>query len=292
MKKFNYKKIAIDIAVEIVGCFIISIALYNFALKSEFPMTGFSGISMIIYRLFGFQIGLTTLLLNVPIALICYKLLGKGFLFRSIRCLIISSIMIDYIAPLLPVYEGERFLSAVVTGVLSGLGYAMIYMRNSSTGGADFITMSIKSLHPHISIGKIIFAFDSIIVLIGGIIFKDVDGIIYGIIISYIVALVADKLMYGVNAGKLALIITDFPVDITKIIDKTIERGSTIINALGGYKQDDKAIVLVACSKKEMYGLEQAIKKFDSKSFIVIMESNEVLGNGFKSTRIAQKNKE
>ena len=115
MKKLTSKRWVTDVAVELIGSFLVAIGLYNFALFAEFPMTGFSGIAMILYRLFGLPIGITTIVLNIPVAIICYRLLGRGFFLRSVRCLIISSLMIDYIAPLLPVYSGDRLLAALCT---------------------------------------------------------------------------------------------------------------------------------------------------------------------------------
>ena len=288
MKNEKIREVATDIFVEILGSLLIALALYNFALEAKFPMTGFSGISMILYRLFGLPIGLTTIFLNIPVALLCYKLLGKGFFFRSVRCMIISSVFIDYIAPLFPVYHGERLLATICTGVLGGLGYAMIYMRNSSTGGSDFIIMAAKALRPHLSLGKIAFLSDVGIILVGGIIFKDVDGIIYGMIINYIFAIAVDKVMYGINAGKLTLIVTDKGPEIAKKIDDTCGRGTTIIKAKGGYQQDYRDVVMCACSTKEMYMVEKAVKKVDPVAFTIIMESNEVLGEGFKNTRVAE----
>ena len=101
----RWKKVAMDVACESAGSFLVAIALYNFALYADFPLSGFSGIAMILYRLFGLPIGLTTIALNIPVAIICYRLIGKEFMIRSLRCMIISSLMIDYVAPLLPVYR-------------------------------------------------------------------------------------------------------------------------------------------------------------------------------------------
>ena len=106
---------------------------------------GFSGISIIFYRLFHIPIGFSTILLNIPVAILCYKLLGKKFFISSIRCMIVSSLIIDYVAPLFPVYQGDRLLAALCTGVFGGIGYAMIYTRNSSTGGSDFIIMAVNT---------------------------------------------------------------------------------------------------------------------------------------------------
>lgn len=267
---------------EAIGSFLIAVGIYNFAVLSEFPMTGFSGIAIILYRLFGFPIGMTTLVLNIPVAALCYRLLGKSFFLRSLRCIIISSIMIDVVAPYLPVYQGERLLSAICAGVIGGLGYALIYMQNSSTGGTDFIIMAIKTKKPHLSLGRISFLSDLGIVLAGGIIFDDMDGIIYGLMISYIFAVVIDKVMYGINSGKMTLIVTGRDKEVVEVIERTIGRGSTILKGYGGYKNEEKSVVMCACNNKQMYILEKAVEATDESAFIIILESNEVYGEGFK----------
>ena len=271
-----------SLLLEMTGSLLVAIALANFAAAFEFPMTGFSGIALILYRLFHIPLGFTNLILNIPIAIFCYRLLGKQFFYRSLRCMIISSLMMDYLCPLLPVYTGDRLLAALCTGILSGLGYALIYMQNSSTGGADFMVMALKSLHPHLSLGKLVFLTDFVIVMAGGILFKDVDGVIYGMIVNFIFSAVIDKVMYGANAGKLTLIVTDHGDKISQTIEDTCHRGSTLIKAAGGYSKDDKQVVMCACSDKQMYQVQQAVKAADPASFMVVLESNEVHGEGFK----------
>jgi len=269
----------------------IAAAIYNFALHAEFPMTGFSGISIILYRLFNIPIGLSTIVMNIPIIIICYKLLGKNFLISSFRCMLISSIFIDYIAPLFPVYEGDRLLAVLATGVVGGIGYSIIYMANSSTGGMDFITMSVKAINPHIPLGKIVFITDTTIVTIGGILFKDIDGIIYGMIVSFLFSIVIDKLMYGVNSGKLTLIVTDHGKLICDTIDQCCQRGSTILKGTGPYTGTEKQVVMCACSNKEMHQIQQAVKETDPSAFLIILESNEVHGEGFHVLSIGEAQK-
>lgn len=286
MKKFE--KLFRQLWIELVGSIFIAAAIYNFAVQAEFPMTGFSGISIILYRLFHVPIGLSTILLNIPVALLCYRLLGHRFLFSSFRSMLLSSIMIDYVAPLFPVYEGDRLLAALCTGVIGGIGYALIYMQNSSTGGADFIIMAIKALKPHYSLGKIAFWLDVGIILVGGILFRDMDGIIYGMIVNYLFALAIDKLMYGINAGKMTLIVTSNGRKICKAIDNCCQRGSTVINALGGYGGAHRQIVLCACNNREMYLVQRAVKEADPNAFLIILESNEVHGEGFHTVQIGK----
>ncbi len=277
------------ILIEILGSFLVAVGIYNFALHAAFPMTGFSGIAIILYRLFNLPVGLTTILLNIPVSLLCYRRLGKGFFLRSIRCMVISSLMIDIVGPLLPVYEGSRLLAAICTGIIAGLGYALIYMQYSSTGGIDFISMTIKSIKPHLSLGKIVFLADAITILIGGAIFRDVDGIIYGMIVSYLFGLVVDKIMYGVNAGKFTLIVTSHPELIARTIDECCDRGSTILTGRGGYKNEERSVVLCACNNKEMYLVQKAVQAADPDCFLVILESNEVHGEGFHPLLLGEK---
>lgn len=275
---------------EIVGSILVAVGVYNFAVAAKFPMTGFSGVSIILYRLVGLPIGVSTVLLNVPLALWSRKLLGQRFLISSLRCMLLSSVFIDLAAPLFPVYEGSRLLAALCTGVIAGLGYALIYLQNSSTGGMDFISLSIKTKRPHLSLGKIIFTLDMSVVFIGGIIFRDVDGLICGAVVSFIMASVVDKVMYGINAGKAALIITEQAGLVCEVINKCVGRGTTVITARGGYSGREKQIVLCACSGREMHMVRRAVKDADPTSFMMILETGEVHGEGFKMVQVGGEN--
>lgn len=277
------KKWSIDILIDILGGIFIALGTYNFAAAAEFPMVGVNGIALIFYQLWGLPIGRTAMLLNIPIAVFCFKVLGRRFFLRSVRTILITSFLMDYAAPLFPVYEGDRMLAAICTGILSGLGFALIYMRDSSTGGADFIILSLKALHPHLTIGKISFAMDAVIVLLGVmIVSKDIDSLIYGIIISFLLSTMVDKVMYGISAGKLTLIVTEHSREVAEKIDRATGRGATFLKAQGSYSGEDKDVVMCACNNKQMYGIRSVVKEIDPDAFIIIMESNEVLGEGFK----------
>ena len=280
--KLTAKELLKDLAYDIVGSLLIAVGIYNFALYANLPLAGISGICLILYKLTGLPIGLGTVLLNIPIAALCYKLLGHHFFLRSIKSMLISSFFIDVIAPLFPVYQGDRLLAAVCTGVISALGYALIYLRSSSTGGSDFVIMSVKALKPHLSLGNITFAIDGAIILVGGLMFSDTDGIIYGIMMSYLMSMVIDKVMYGVDRGKVALIVTEHGEEIAFEVERLTGRGATFLKAQGSFSKLDKQVVMVACDNKEMFRVQQVAKQCDPKSFTVVLESSEVLGEGFK----------
>ena len=282
LSQLNPKELTKDLAYDIVGSLLIAIGIYNFALYANLPLAGISGICLIIYKITGLPIGVGTVILNIPIAILCYKLLGRKFFFRSIKSMLISSFFIDVIAPLFPVYMGDRLLAAVCSGVISALGYAIIYLRNSSTGGSDFVIMAVKALKPHLSLGNITFAIDGTIILIGGMMFSDVDGIIYGIMMSYLMSMVIDKVMYGVDRGKVALIVTDRGEEIAFEVERQTDRGATFLKAQGSYSKLDKQVVMIACDNKQMFMVQRIAKQCDPKAFTVVLESTEVLGKGFK----------
>lgn len=170
------KQICIQTAYEIIGSFLVAVGLYNFAIAAQLPLVGFSGVAFIFNRVAGLPVGWATILLNIPVAVLCCRVLGKGFFIRSMRCMLISSLMIDYLAPLLPVYQGDRLLASLATGVIAGFGFALIYTKNSSTGGMDFITMSIKARWPCFPLGKINLAFDVLVIAAGSLILQDADA--------------------------------------------------------------------------------------------------------------------
>lgn len=198
-----------NLLLQTLGCFISAAGIYSFAVAAEVPVTGIAGICAILYRLFGIPMGLSNVLINIPIILCTYKLLGRSFFIRSVYCMVLFAFFTDYLLPLMPVYQGDRLLATICGGVVGGIGDALIYMNNSSTGGLDFITMGIKARHPHLPFGNITFAAALAVILLNGAVFQDVDSIIYGIMFNFIVSAVINKMMFGFSSSMLAMIVTD-----------------------------------------------------------------------------------
>lgn len=281
--KQRWKTYLIDIVLDILGGGFIAVGVYNFAVASGFPVAGISGIAIVFYHFWGIPIGTMTTILNIPIILLCYKMLGKEFFLKSLKTMLISNFIMDYVVPLFPVYEGDLMLSCICMSVFSGIGYALIYMRDTSTGGADFVLMAIHKWKPHLSVGKIIIFMDFTIVILGGLLMRgDVDKIIYGLVGTYILSVVVDKFMYGVDSGKLTLVVTEQGPQIAAKIDELSQRGATLIKAEGSFTGREKEVVMCACSRKQMQVVQKAVKEVDPTAFLVMMEANEVRGEGFK----------
>lgn len=285
-KKNTTEKIKLtitDLLADCLGSFLIAIGVYNFAAASEFPVTGVSGLALVFYYYWKLPIGIMTMCMNIPIILICGRILGIKFMLKSLKTMLISTFFMDVVAPLFPIYRGELMLSCICMGLFAGIGYALIYMRNTSTGGTDFITMTIRALNPHLSLGKIIVVMDcSVLLLCGLLMGGNVDKIIYGLIGTYIMSIVVDKVMYGLDAGKLTLIVTEHGHAVAEKIDTLADRGSTLLKGIGSYSKSDKHVVMCACSSKQTSRVQQAVREVDSKAFLIIMEASQVRGNGFK----------
>ena len=278
----------INLLLQTLGCFISAAGIYSFAVAAEVPVTGVAGICAILYRLFGIPMGLSNVLINIPIILCTYKLLGKSFFIRSVYCMVLFAVFTDYLLPLMPVYQGDRLLATICGGVVGGIGDALIYMNNSSTGGLDFITMGIKAKHPHLPVGNITFAAALAVILLNGAVFQDVDSIIYGIMFNFIVSAVINKMMFGFSSSMLAMIITDDGAAACAEIDRVADRGSTILQGHGGYGGQPKDVVLCACSNKQLYEIEHAVQAIDPGCFIIMLQSNEVHGEGFRQLELGK----
>lgn len=283
--KNTLQNLGTELLYETAGSILFALGVHNFAIAAQLPLTGISGIAYVLNYLTGISMGWAVILLNIPVALLCFRMLGKGFFFRSVRCMLISSLMIDYLAPLLPVYQGDRLLASLAAGVTMGLGMAVIYLRNTSTGGIDFITMSVKTKFPYLPLGKILLLLDGVVVCVSSAIFRDVDGLIYGFIVSFLCSVVVDKAIFGINSGKMALIVTERGREICQVIEDTCHRGSTLLAAAGGYRGEKKSVVVSVCSTKQMVEVQQAVKRTDPAAFTIILESNEVHGAGFRTVQ-------
>ena len=103
----------VNLLLEVLGCFVAAAGIYSFAVASGVPVTGVAGVCAILYRLFGIPMGLSNVLINIPIILFSYKVLGKSFLLRSMRCMVLFAVFTDYLLPMMPVYTGDRLLAKI-----------------------------------------------------------------------------------------------------------------------------------------------------------------------------------
>ncbi|MEF9970089.1 MAG: YitT family protein [Ruthenibacterium sp.] len=275
------EKLALDLLYDISGSILFALGIYTFAKSAAFAPGGVSGLALVINYISGLPIGVMSLLLNVPIILISYKVVGKAFLFKSLRTMIISTFFMDVVFPHIPLYTGDRFLAALFTGLFVGAGLAIIYVRGSSTGGADFLIIALNKLFPHLSVGTITLFTDGVVILLGGLVFGDIDAMLYGAVSTVVSSIVMDKIMYGNDGGKMMIIISNYATDIAKQIDALAERGSTLVHAVGTYSGEERLMLYCVCSKRQAFRIKNAAHDIDPLAFMILTDATEVYGEGF-----------
>ena len=144
--------------------------------------------------------------------------------------------------------------------------------------------MTIKKFRPYLSLGAVTLTIDLFIISLGWIVFGDVDSALYGLAGTGVASLVINKVMYGADVGKMAVIITLDGQGVADEISSKIRRGSTVINAKGSYTKLERDVLLCACSKSQAYIVKKAVFDVDPKAFVMFTETSEVFGEGFIST--------
>lgn len=281
MNTKKIKEIAMDLICDVAGAVLYALGIYTFAKTGDFAPGGLSGLSLIINHLCGIPIGIMTLILNIPFVLLSFRIIGKGFLMRTARSMILCTICLDVIFPQFPPYTGSPFMAALFSGLCIGAGLSLFYMRGSSSGGTDFLIMSVKALRPHFSIGTVTIVIDFVVIMLGWPVFGSVDSVLYGLVAVFATSIVVDKIMNGIGSGTLTIIITTHGQIVADRIGEVIGRGSTAIQARGTYTNEGKEVLMCACSSAQGYIVRRTVHEADPDAFVMMTETSEVFGEGF-----------
>lgn len=282
-EKYNIKKQITEILGTILGSFVISIGISLFLLPNQLSSGGIAGIGTIIYYLLKIPMGTTIILLNIPLFLISILKIGKSFFIKSLIGTISLSFFIDWLDKFKALTQ-DRFLACIYGGVIIGVGTAIILKVNSSTGGTDMVTYIAKKYKPNIRTGNIMIIIDIIIVTLNMLFFREIEIGLYSGIAIYLMGKIIDILFEGIDFTKLIFIVSEKSEEIAKKIGKSIERGTTGIYGKGMYTNEERLILMCALTRRDVSKVTEIAKKIDKNSFIIITNSREVLGQGFKRT--------
>ena len=279
--RLNIKKYIIEIVQIIIGTAIIALGTSFFLLPNKLSSGGFSAIATITYYLFSFNMGTVILILNIPLFIIAYFKIGKIFLFKTLFSTILLSVFID-IFNKFPAFTNDMFLGCVYGGVIIGFGTAILYKANASTGGTELITHIIKEYNQKIGLSNLLVILDILIVLLNMFFLKAIEIGLYSTIAIYIMGIIIDIFFEGIYFTKLIFIISDKSEEISKEIGERIKRGTTGIYGKGMFKENEKLILMCAAGRRDIAYIKEISRKIDEGSFIIIANSREVFGKGFK----------
>lgn len=279
MLKISYY--SVDLIQIIIGTALMAAGTAFFMLPNKLSTGGFSGIATIFYYLFNTNMGITILILNIPLfAIACFKI-GLNFLSKAIIGTVLLSMFIDLFVKF-GVVTNDRLLASIYGGIITGLGTSMVLKANASTGGSDLLAVIIKKFRPYFRTGNLIMIIDSTIVILNVITFKQLEIALYSGISIYIMGKVIDVFLEGIHFAKIVYIISDRNEDISKKINNEIGRGTTLLYGRGMYKGEDRNVLLCVASRNEIGQITQIIKRIDRHAFTIISNAREVFGKGFK----------
>jgi len=281
MKNTNLERLVKDQLYNLAAGFLYALSICYFVKGAGFAPGGISGIALILNHILGLPVGTATLACNIPLIILSYRFLGRAFLMKTIVSILYCTVFQDAVFSRIECYQGDPLLAALFAGVLLGGALALLYMRGSSSGGGDFLTLSIKVLRPHFSVGTLTGTLDVVIILLGWAVYGSVDAVLYGLVMTAVTSVVIDKTISGNSMGKMLLIITSKGPEITKCITEDCDCGATIIPATGAYTGSERNVFLCACARPEVYKIRSAVYAIDPKCMVMIAEAGEVYGEGF-----------
>ena len=271
-----------DLIMYILGSVLFAIAIDMFTSPNNIAPGGVTGLATIVYYLFDLPIGATMLVMNIPIFVISGFIIGWDYVIRSLVCLGISSLTVDLMGPIIPEYSGEPILAAVFGGVGMGVGLALIFMRGGSTGGTDIVARIVQKFFPHMTTGNLILAIDAMVVTFAGFI-CGLESALVSIITVFVSSVAIDKVLYGLDNGKLMYIITSSVEEVNAAINEKLDRGTTLLSARGGYSGKERDVIMCAIRRNEAYKIRELVRSVDKNAFIIVSDASEILGEGFRS---------
>jgi len=280
----------------LAGTFLMACGYVFFITPNRIVPGGVFGISIVLHYLTvgvfswaeeGLPVGAMALLMNIPLVIIGIRVLGPRFGIKTIMGFVLTSIFIDvltYFHGYEPLVKDELLLSSIYGGILIGFGLGLIFKSKASSGGSDIVAMVI-SRYTRIPPGQLLIYIDSVIVLVGLAAFRDWQVPLYSWIVIFLTGKVIDTVMHGSTFDKALFIISDHYEEIRTKIICDLNRSATFIPARGMFKEQDKKMIFVNVTRREVAILQDYIREIDPEAFLTVINAYEILGKGFKPLR-------
>ncbi len=273
----------VDIIFDIVGSFLYAVGIICFVNPADLAPGGVSGIAIMLNYLWNLPIGLMTFVINIPLLILSWVFLGHSITLKTLKTMVISTVMMDLIvSEYIPVYAGDRMISAMFGGIIMGAGLAVIFLRGSTTAGTDIISFLIRKWRPHLPIGQILMLIDCTIVAASIPVFGNLESGLYALIAMFCSSRVIDGIIYGMDKGSMVTVVSDKNNEIANSIMKDLDRGVTLLRGRGGYTGKDRDVLICAVRKQQFGRMRSLIYDIDPSAFVVVNETTEILEEGFR----------
>ena len=275
--KYVYK--VQDILMMIVGCFLMALSINLFLEPHNIAPGGVTGLAIVINSITNIPVWLINLIFNIPLFLFAIKLL-KNDVIKTLLGIILLTVFLKIIN-ISPV-TNDVLLSAIFGGIIMGVSMGLIFRVNGSTGGTDLLALLINHLFSSMNPPKLTGIADAVVVVLSGLITLHIEVALYSAIALYISVKVSDMIVEGVHTSATFMIVSDKYEELGQVVTTTMNRSATVINGKGFYTKEDKNILMVAVTKREIVSFKRMIKGIDPNCFIMVLSNHETLGEGFK----------
>jgi len=273
-----------DLAFDLAGGFLIALGTQMFNAPNQIAPGGVTGIAIIINYLTELPISLLVLLMNVPLLILSWLFLGKGYSLKTVKSVLIMTVMLEVVQVLGLTYQGDTILAALYGGVLGGVGVTLILIRGSTTGGSNVMAHLIQRKMRSVPVGRLMFVVDGFVLLVAAAVYRNIETALFAMITIFTQARIIDSILYGLDMGKVLMIVTDAPDMVATRIVEEISRGCTLLEGTGAFTKQERAVLLCAVRKNQVYQAKQVVLETDPCAFIMAMEANEIIGKGFKDS--------
>lgn len=275
-----------DAGVILAASLLYSAGVNMFIEPAKLIMGGMTGLATAVNLLFGVPpIGVMTMLLNIPLLLIVWRVYGFRFIIKTAVATFAVSLGMD-LCRFWPVEELTPLLCAVFGGITTGVAMGLLFSRGYNTGGTDLIVYLLRRKWKRLSPGGIIFSIDCFIIAFSAFALHSTTLVFYSMITIYVQTKALDLVVNGFHRGSAAFIISEKEKEIAKALTEDLERGVTVLQGRGYFSGEQREVLLCAVPSGEVYKLKKLVKKYDPDAFLIITDAAEISGFGFEESSV------
>lgn len=270
------------ILLNLVGIFLYTVGIRCFAKPAGIAPGGASGIAILVNYVTGFPVGLFCSLFSLPLLAFVWwkKIFPPAFAARSACSIVLLSVMTDALQPWLPAFGEDPLLAALFAGAFMGCGLGMVYLGNSDTGGITMIGLILQRYFPQLKVGGLVSMINIGIVLMSGVVYRDIRNILYAAVTVYVSGQFMDMLVNQSNSRDLMIVMSEC-TDRVRCVFLEEKKGITILKGEGGYTSETQRVIMGAASRADCAHIRQRIQEVDPQALIIVAEASNVIGKEF-----------
>lgn len=268
----------------LLGCIAYALSTVLFLAPNSIIAGGVTGVSVMLNILNeNIPIGLISIAINVPILLLGLKYCGWKFILKCLLTITVLGVLTDLLA-FLPAFTDDPILASLYGGICQGVGIGFFVKYEYSSGGTELLGRVMSHWTKGIvKIPLCVGILDAIVVIVGSIVTKNVNNMLYALIVIFVSTKLSEMILMGLEKSKFCIIITDKGRELSKTLIERSPRGVTMMEGQGMYTETHHDVLMTCVKSRQLTQLKQIVREVDEHAFIIVNDSVEVRGKGFQA---------